>query len=419
MRQRESLIRNQVQHELDANLDDIGVMCRESTPFISLFVKSASDGICDGALLTVWNPTERQEAILNEGEVITFRNLAVKSSKRDGLLQLKARESTPMHVAQYGDEAKRSMGFVGRSLATVFRHHAISRKLSLGVPIAFQGQQIDIAGLILRVVPCGTHMFKIYLSDESGIVSRIDRNCGAEVAKTFVSMCDNKMGGLQRIVFRDVCAMPFDYVESCAVAAFTHNSTFSMTNCDCTSMASTTSRDDVLAELVVAAVDAGTSINALTSILRCPVTVAIGRIIGCEENVCVSTRVFNIQVDCGSTTLHSWELPFFLMDDVLTVIGDGWKQTSLSSQKSKRSGNSSGFQRALVASGVLLRFVLQVKKMSYEVRQLSVADGQAISALHLVVRKKRLTARTEVGARFNAHPAVRSGVESDATIMVE
>lgn len=388
--ERESLIRNRVHNEVVANLDDVGVTCRESTPFISLFVKSASAGICDGALLTVWNVTESQEAVLKEGEVITFRNLAVKSCRRDGLLQLTARESTPMNETQYDVEEKGSMGFVGRSRVTLFSHHTISRKLSLGLPIPFQRQIIDMAGLVLKVVQCSAHQCKIYLADDSGLVSRIERNCSAAVANAFLSMSENSRGALHSISFRDVRVMPFDYVESCAVAAFTHNSTSSTMNCISDAMAVSANRDDALAELVAAASEAGTSIHAMTSSIRCPVTVAIGRIVGCEENACEPISPFKIQVDCGSTTLHTWELPSVLLEDALMAIGDGWKLASVSSRKSERSGTSSGFKRALMASGVLLRFVLQAKKTSYEVRQLSVAHENAISALHLAVQRKRL-----------------------------
>lgn len=397
IRQREALIRNRMQNQVEATRDEIVVECGESTPFISLFVKSATEGTCDGALLTVWNATESQEAILNEGEVVTFRNLVVKSSKRDGLLQLTARESTPMHDAQYDVETRRSIGFVGRSFVPFFLHHTLSRKLCLGVPLPFPAQLIDIAGSIVRVVQCNVHQFKIYLSDDSGLVSRIDRSCSAEVASAFVSMSVNTRGTLQPIAFRDVRVMPYDYVECCAVAAFTHNSSFSTTNRVCASMALTTNHDDELARLVAVAMEAGTSSCAIAEYLSsCPVSVAIGRIVGCEKSVRGSTHVFNVKVDCGSTTLHSWEVPSFLMDDVLAVIGDGRRPTSLSFKKSKRSGSSRGFQRALMASGVLLRFVLQAKMTSYEVRQLCIADCHAISALHLMVQRKRLAQHRQV-----------------------
>lgn len=386
--QRESLIRKSVQQAVEANLEeeDDGSLYRESTPFVSVLVKSVPDVACGGALLTVWNITDTQLALLKEGDIIKFRNIAVKATKHEGLVQLSARETTPMHGTVYSNEVLTNMGFVRRSPVQLFHHHAISRKLSLGVTVPIQSQQLDIAGFVLKVVQQGPHQHRIYLADESGLISRIDRNGSAEVAGILSSVSENPLENLQPIAFRDVRVMPYDYVENCAVAAFTHNSTFSTRNCFGRLSAMDEECDDAMVACAATALQAGTTIHAISAKDISPVTVAVGRIVGCKHTTTESTS-FEIQVDCGSSSLQTWELPFFLIDDALTVVGDECEMVSLPPDKSKACDTRRALQKILMSGGLLLRFVLQEKKKSYEVRQLSAADGHTIAALHSAVQK--------------------------------
>jgi hypothetical protein len=81
--------------------------------------------------LTVWNITDTQQALLREGNVVKFSEiLAVKATKQEGLLQLTARETTPMHETV----CRKEVHFVGRFRSTgtalrLFHHHALSGEL--------------------------------------------------------------------------------------------------------------------------------------------------------------------------------------------------------------------------------------------------------------------------------------------------
>jgi hypothetical protein len=379
---RETLIRKQVQQEVDANSDDAVSLCRESTPFVKVFVKSLSDIACQGALLTVWNIADSQQALLREGNIVKFRNLAVKATKHEGLLQLTARETTPMHAAEYHKEVRLSAGFVRRSTVPLFHHHTISRKLSRGVPVPIQKQHLDMVGLVLKVVQVSAHQHRIYLTDESGLISRIDRNGIVSATSVLTSLHGSQVENLQSTVFRDVRAMPYDNFENCAVAAFTHNSRLSYQKCSHSSRTLRTESDAAVLGCAAIALQAGTTIHAISCCRLGRVAVAIGRIVAWKY---MATHV-EIRVDCGSTPLHAWELPHFLIEDTFAVIEH--PLVSVSPEKSQRLDSLRVYQKILM-TGVLLRFVLQAKKTSYEVRQLCVADVQSITALHSAVQNVR------------------------------
>ena len=377
---RESLIRKYVQEEVGANIQDAGSLRRESIPFVTVFVKSLSSSACQGSVLTVWNITDTQQALLREGNVVKFRNLAVKATKHEGLLQLTARETTPMHETVCHKEVHLSVGFVHRSALRLFHHHALSRKLSRGVTVPIQKQYLDVAGLVLKVIQVSATQHRIYLTDESGLISRIDRNGILETTSLPTSLCGSLIEDLQPTVFRDVRAMPYDDSESCAVAAFTHNSSFSSQKCPRGAMPLRTERDDTIVGCAAIALQAGTTIHAISCRRLSPVAVAVGRIVACKFT---ATHV-EIKVDCGSSSLHSWELPHFVAKDSFAATEHAL--VSWTPEKSKRLNSLTGYEKGMM-KGLLLRFVLFAKKTSYEVRQVFVADVHSVAELHSAVQK--------------------------------
>lgn len=377
---REKLIRKYVEEEVDTNIQDSGSLCRESTPFVTAFVKSLPSIVCQGAVLTVWNITDSQQALLREGNIVTFRNLAVKATTHEGLLQLTARETTSMHETVYHKEAHSSAGFVLRSTLRLFHHHALSRKLSRGIPVPIQKQHLDVGGLVLKVVQVGATQHRFYLTDESGLISRIDRNGILEATSVLTPLSGIQVENLQSTVFRDVRVMPYDNAENCAVAAFTYNSRFSSQRYPHGATPVCTETDYAVVGCAATALQAGTTVHAISCPRLSPVAVAIGRIVACKFT---ATHV-EIKVDCGSSPLHSWELPHCLVKDLFAVTEHAL--LSLSSDKSKRLNSLTGYHKGLM-TGLLLRFVLYAKKTSYEVRQLFIADEQSVAKLHSAVQR--------------------------------
>lgn len=137
---RDYLLRDMVQKEIEARLEGDTALCRESTPFIRVFVKSydtrEADAVgyavntCEGAMLTIWDPSEQQFGILHEGNVVRIRNLAVRASKHEGLLQMTAGAKTQMELALSSPIPLASFGCAKRSFTNILRVHLTAKKLS-------------------------------------------------------------------------------------------------------------------------------------------------------------------------------------------------------------------------------------------------------------------------------------------------
>jgi hypothetical protein len=137
---RDYLLRDMVQKEIEARLEGDTALCRESTPFIRVFVKSydtrESDAVsyavnsCEGAMLTIWNPSEQQIGLLREGHVVRIRNLAVRASKHEGLLQITAGGKTQMDLATSSPIPLASIGYANRFFTNILRVHLTAKKCS-------------------------------------------------------------------------------------------------------------------------------------------------------------------------------------------------------------------------------------------------------------------------------------------------
>lgn len=377
--------------EIEANMEVEDSLLRQSTPFVSVFVKSVDDAPCEGALLTLWNPNEQQESLLKEGTIVQFRNLDLKATKHEGVLQLLAREATPMRAVVSPTDMTARIGYTPRSLVPLYHLHVVSKSLSLGKSLPFERRVFDVVGAVLKVTQEGDHHHKIYVTDESGLLLRIDRNGRLESSYILTSVGDKPLENAQHALpmeFRDLHMMPYDSVENCAVAMFTHNSSFGSRNCSRISELEAAQGDPLLSCATIA-LQAGTSMLAINGSRGTSIVVAIGRIVGCKS-IPNETSCFAIEVDCGQI-LQTFVFPSFLLDEILLLIGEKPQAVTVQPQKEKRYEFSKLLQKLFKAKPLLLRFVLQRKEKEhcYEVRQVSAVDGNALATLHSAIHKLR------------------------------
>jgi hypothetical protein len=355
-----------------------------------LYVVSASDSSCDGALLTIWNVQESQQALLKEGRVFRFYNLSAKSVKHEGLVQLTARGTFKFHETSFPAERLIKTGYTSRFISLQFHLHVASKKLALGMSIPSRQQFVDIEGLVLNVVTCTENRQSIYLTDASGLVTRID-NVRAVETKMEATVEATKVH--RPVMFQDLRILPFDYVDNCAVAGFTVNSRIVQ---KISVISNEKASEENLVHCAGAALYAGTTIQAIHAREFSATFVAVGRIVGCFCSVNgLSSNSLAIQVDCGKGDFVSWDLPLFLIDDVLSMIGDEHDAMSLDPEVAEELDNVKLLQKMFVAKGVLLRFVLQKKDEGYEVRQLSVANENAVAALYFAIQADRVCKAAE------------------------
>jgi hypothetical protein len=335
---------------------------RESWPFCSLLVKSVGNCACQGAILTIWNMKEEDKIILKEGNIVNFQNLGVSSKNSDGILQLIAQENTQIRAISKNTDSLPSQ-FIPRSFVPIFVHHSLSRRLCTRQPSKMCRQDIDIFGWVVQTVYANETLNKIYLTDESCLVSRIDFN-GSDVMKI-------NFGEL--LAFRDVTVMVYDYVENCAIATFTKYSTI------CSSPPYKPCHHGNKIEIAAAAIQSQLAIHYLRNIVPGSVAVAVGRIVGVGDSIDESTFII-LHVDTGSASLNSWKVPLFLFHDLEQVISENL--IHISPAQSIRATNSSDRQKVMNFFGLLLQFVLQENNLGYEVRQIKVADEKAHAILY-------------------------------------
>lgn len=213
---------------------------QRGTPFLKVLVRTINhsqngrkmkDFESKEAMLTIWHVTEEQLNLLREGVVIRVENVGVKSSLRDGRIQLTANAKTRMeHLnPQPPKWTLESAGFKERNLFSMLKVHAIARKLNTP-KLQFSAPEIDLIGCVLKVTSferesiTTTHM---YLTDMSGLILRIDRdfdeNSLHQTRDQWISKtAHGKIGTIMAL--QDLRIISFDNSENCAVAVWTQSS---------------------------------------------------------------------------------------------------------------------------------------------------------------------------------------------------
>ena len=237
------LIQKQLHKLVDQTLEDDDSFHSPGVPLIRVMVKAIYDIENTSkpienneAMLTIWQVTDEQLSILKEGSVIRLKNIGVKSSLRDGMLQLNANAKTRMELqkSQPSTWLLKLAGYRKRNNLSILRINILARKLAQESNTI--SVEIDTSGAIIKVTfehYESSVMTRMYLTDKSGLILRIDRNFEDTAFNQPIKHWTGengfgKMGSV--IAVKDLRMISFDREENCAVAIWTKVTTILVNN---------------------------------------------------------------------------------------------------------------------------------------------------------------------------------------------
>ena len=241
---RSSLIQLKSQRIISQRLEtEPGMSSWKSSRFIKINVRAlvkrghsepnvaTKDG--NEAMLTLWDPSEEQLSLLQEGRVVYFENVAVKEKEIDNLLQLSIRgKATMKEINPHPPlESLYLSGYRKREQHSLVRIHLESRRLSASSIVS---PECDVIGYLLRVtkVPLGDNTrFFIYITDQTGLVLRIERDTFNDKDNELVhwEKHTHELGCGLLLHFLNIRIRPFDLFEGCAVGIWTNSSIYQKT----------------------------------------------------------------------------------------------------------------------------------------------------------------------------------------------
>jgi len=279
--------------------------------------------------------------------------------------------------------------FTPRRFASMFRLHVVSRQIATGDVPQSPSPEMDTAGVVLKVVEAGEQN-RLYLTDESGLVLRVEREGKVRDSDPLKLVSQYPVENLEKptsIALHDIRMMPFDPVEGVAVAVFANTSTIvNRESRRLNELERCTKKAGVVASFVCLEADVPRIPFSVTGC--CGIRIAFGYIAGYQFQLSQEKDFILIGVDCGVGTLHIWRLPFCLIDEALTLVGDGANRVSLRPEVLSEYAILKVLKRIVAARGVLLRFVLEPFDDTYEVRQLKLVRPEALARVYTTMAKK-------------------------------
>jgi hypothetical protein len=403
---RDTILLGMAQKAIEERLDGDTAMFRESTPFIRVFVKSYNpfnkkngtkkETVCEGALLTIWNPSEQQLSLLREGRIVRIRNLSVRDTKYEGLMQMTAGAKTQMESILSSPllpSKLASLGYSKRVFAKLFRVHTIAKKLSANLFPSSPAPEIDMAAILLRVSQEGSAEERelIYMTDETGLVLRVERDRTSNQDDSFIYRSQSARQNAEdptTVAFRDLRITRFDSAENCAVAVYTQTSDIASKTprfSELLKWAESPSGRCLLRRLA-ACMDFGIPLNPPASNQT---AIATGYIAGFNIPESSNSSHLEIKVDCGMAELLVWDFPFFLLDETLRLCNVAPEPVSLEREVDEKYAKLKVLGKIFGARGLLLVFSLRRKSNmacedgKYEVRKVKIADSNALAHVYV------------------------------------
>ena len=223
---RSALVQESTQKAVATILQNDTNLSRKSTPFVKFLVRACSSRPSPAnyeAVLTIWNPTEEQINLFQEGCVIRCKNLGVKSSTAHPL-QLSANSNTSLDklTPQPPPSFIESQGYEPRKYEYLMYSEIESKRLSFNPT---KSAENDCCGCLIKVIESSTRLL-IYLTDESKCVIRIERDfydcINTSLHHWKKGILDLPIGSC--LFFRDIQILPFDPWEDCAVGYWVETS---------------------------------------------------------------------------------------------------------------------------------------------------------------------------------------------------
>jgi len=406
------VLRDLQQKSVDCALENESSMTRNTIPFVKFLVKAFQTGQKHSStdknnedisgILTIWRPSEEQNNILKEGTAVRLKNVSVKSALHSGKLQLSATNKTPIHVLPQRWNSLLHSGYKPRSFVSLVKLHVLSKKRKFS-EVDFVGVRI-CAVQVHRKEHTDLPISQVYLTDKSGLVLRLEREFEEDerpaIRAAPWNTSNNDYEDSQTFAFRDVRLLPFDDVENCAVATWTHSSIQLQGNKERLHSLRSWSKS---ISGIAACAKVKNALNvgvALSGRLPSDLAIGIGYILhlseGCTDGFEVNCPTFvplTMVVDCGNTAITA-QLPIHLLDEVLRLCDVSCTVTEL--QLTIETANCSDTINAIggqvCESGTLFHFLMRRRGNTFtyrngeelfEVVRVKKADIGSLSNLYL------------------------------------
>lgn len=210
---RKHLIAERMRMELEAQFEEHDFDQKPSKPFVKFLIKDMSL-TSRQAMLTVWGHSPEQLELLQENSLIRGRQLSVKESRFDDLLQLSGTARTVFTVAPPNPpvEPKEKMT-VPKLSRGIFQTNLLSKRCTGWE----KSLPIDVVGIVLHSEIFHDRHFT-YLTDRSGMLLRVE-------SSSF--LLEAGAPQLTPVLLLSVQALPFDNSGCMGVVAFGCDSTCS------------------------------------------------------------------------------------------------------------------------------------------------------------------------------------------------
>lgn len=395
------MLRDRMREEIDAKLEEHEDLFRPSTPFLKIIVESSNrrnDGKfpknrCDEALLTVWNPSDQQLESIRDGALIRVKNLAVKDTRFDGILQLSANGRTEIKALSDDNHSLKEpkIGDNIQIFCRIFKIQVLSKN-TLSNEVC--PQEINVVGIVLKFeLQAGGSGWSFHLTDTSGLVLRVQchlQNVGQHSSITSLSQIakQNVAGASVITVVRGLRVLPFDYANNCAVAEFIATSSIQpVSTAKETEKLLRWSCSDIgrkRLELLALHVNVGISRFNQTNT---ELVQAIGHVSGFQ--VLKNQQLF-ISVDCGGSLFQTWKFPLSRIKDFAKLCQDLDGSVVLNLEEEAKIAALASLGRIFRARQSLYRFSLRrlsdvvadFPECCYEVMHVTKADTEALASLY-------------------------------------
>jgi len=400
---RQVLVQTSVRQQIDAKLSEIDDESSSllGTPFLRVLVGTSVDPIhaqqrdeivCEEAMLTIWNPSEEQQAALKEGAVVRFKNISVRDSRYDGLLQLVANGRTPLSTASSSPPKYLLDQFhPRRDFGSIAQITSLSKQAGVR-PGKQRPFEVDVIGVVLKAESFDLSPFwLIHMTDISGLLLRIQCNTldkgDFRPLLSFSSSVGENIETPLIAAFRHLRVLPYDDIDGCAVVDYRETSAFIQSPDLSPRLAAlrkwtACERGSSCLRKVAVTMDAKIPCSSAAAV------VAIGFI---SDFLVVLDHQLLIEVDCGVGGMKIWKFPLGLVQDFLAICGDSRGSVVLHAEAEQRISRLTNLEQIFRARQNPFRFELQrlhaalstdYPDCQYEVMNVTKVDIEALAMFY-------------------------------------
>lgn len=341
-------IQDRLKQAIEAEIECETCLIRESVPFVRARVHSLhfSGNKNEEALLTIWQPTDEQLSLLQDGHAVQIENVFVRDSKYAGMLQLTCNNRTVVHPCEIPHSVHNRLSHFRRRDLSLYDIHLRSHKMTCetqGLKFEF-----DTTAIVLLHRKFGDKTVA-YVVDEFNVLLRIEDQNQRLPRQLIVCRTSKEFEVLR---FSDLSLLSFDTDENCAVAYFQDHSQVHNT---------AHARSEEL-RCWARTGDGSNRLHRLSHYLQADISpwqssslmTAFGYIVGLREK---SHNLYVVEVDCGTEESQEWEVSALLLEKALPIAREN--ESAIFMKKEERCVPRGPFAGLLCARGLLWYFNLQ------------------------------------------------------------